>query len=244
MPVSAADFKRWASDNSLASANAPLAQAIGLGRMALHRQLASGWVQERTVIAAARAVSANPVDVLSTFVEYEDLRRGVMAPTRAEVLAQVTLDDASAALLRRRSGHYAARLRDERIHQNPPQPNSVQGWLDAIAAGDLRHRLSECLDMPAQRLSRHVDEKGMTVRHLVEVARVARTSLTGGLAAAGIITLQEAGWPDRVRERAIGFLSETELMELVRARLASAHRAARRHDEDEAAARRIEESLG
>ncbi|RII94852.1 hypothetical protein [Clavibacter californiensis] len=244
MSVSAAAFKRWAAESALPAATLPLAKEIGVGRMALQRQLVSGRIREETVIASARAVGIHPVGALSTFEEYGDLHRGVKAPSIDEVLSQITLDDASAALLRRRGGRHAALLGEEQTWEDPPQPNGLKAWIDAVDPGGIRLQVAESLGMSPQQLSRDITANGMKPRHLIEVARLAHTSLTSGLAVAGVVTLQEAGWPADARDQAVGHLSEVELMELVQARLASAHRVARRRADDEAAARRIEENLG
>ncbi|MBF4625798.1 hypothetical protein [Clavibacter sp. VKM Ac-2872] len=204
----------------------------------------SGRVREETVIAAARAVDTNPVRALSAFQEYDGLEQGMRAPTMAEVLSQVTLDDASAALLRRRGSRHAALLSGEAAWADPPQPNSLKAWIDAVDAGGIRLQLTERLGMSSQQLSRDITGNAMKPRHLIEAARLAHTSLTSGLAAAGVVTLQEAGWPADARDRAVERLSEVELIELVQARLATAHRVARRRADDDAAARRIEENLG
>ncbi|ALD14372.1 hypothetical protein GW571_15215 (plasmid) [Clavibacter capsici] len=244
MSVSASAFKRWAAESTLPSATSPLAQVIGIGRMTLQRQLVSGRVREETVIAAARAGGMSPVTALSAFEEYEGLERGMKPPSPAEVLSQVTLDDASVALLRRRGGRAAALLGDGGSWEDPPQPNGLKAWIDAVDPGGIRLQLAERLGMSPQQLSREITGNGMRPRHLIEAARLAHTSLTSGLAVAGVVTLQEAGWSADARDQVVSRLSEVELIELVQARLATAHRAARRRAYDDAAARRIEENLG
>ncbi|UKF26693.1 MULTISPECIES: hypothetical protein [Clavibacter] len=242
--MSAAAFKRWASDTPLPSATSPLAQAIGVGRMSLQRQLVSGRVREETVIASARSVGLDPVQALSVFSEYEDLSRGVKPPSLGEVLSQVTLEDATAALLRRRGGLHAARLSGGWIWQDPPHPDGLKSWVDAVDPGSIRMQLVERLGMSPQQLSRDITGNGLRPRHLIEVARLANTSLTSGLAVVGMVTLEEAGWPVDARDQAIDRLPELELIELVQAKLAIAHRVARRRADDDAGARRIEENLG
>ena len=244
MSVAAAAFKNWASEADLPAGALPLAKAIGVNRTTVQAQLLRGRVREATVIAAARAVNLDPVTVLATFDEYDDLRRGMRPPLPREILSQVTLSDATVELLRRRNTTYGDALASVHVWENPPQPDGLRTWIEAVDPGHIRRDLAERLGIAAPNLSAQITANKMKPRHLVEAARIANTSLTSGLAAGGVITLEEAGWPRDARSHAITHLSNVAFGDLVQARLASAQRGARRVASDIAEAQRIQETLG
>ncbi len=241
MSVAAAAFKHWASTVDLPSAALPLARAIGVSRTTVQAQLLRGRVRENVVVAAARAVGMEPVVALSSFDEYAELHDSMRPPLPVEVLSQVTLTDATIELLRRRS---PAALSGVHVWEDPPQPDGLRTWIDAVDPGHIRRDLAERLGIAPPNLSAQITSNKMRPRHLVEAARIANTSLTSGLAVGGVITLQEAGWPEGARSHAITHLSDVALNDLVQARLAAAQRGARRLAADSAEARRIEETLG
>lgn len=244
MSVAAVAFRHWASTVDLPSGALPLARMIGVNRTTVQAQLLRGRVREAVVIAAARAVSVEPVVALSSFDEYNDLHRGMRPPLPVEILSQVTLTDASVELLRRRNATYGDAIAAVQIWEDPPQPDGLRTWIDAVDSGHIRRELAERLGIAPPNLSAQITANKMRPRHLVEAARIASTSLTSGLAVGGVITLQEAGWPDSARSHAVTHLSDVALNDLVQARLAAAQRGARRLAADSAEARRIEETLG
>lgn len=241
MSVAAAAFKHWTSTVDLPSAALPLARAIGVSRTTVQAQLLRGRVRENVVVAAARAVGMEPVVALSSFDEYAELHSSMRPPLPVEVLSQVTLTDASIELIRRRN---PAALSGLHVWEDPPQPDGLRTWIDSVDPGHIRRDLAERLGIAPPNLSAQITSNKMRPRHLVEAARIANTSLTSGLAVGGVITLQEAGWPEGARSHAITHLSVVALNDLVQARLAAAQRGARRLAADSAEARRIEETLG
>lgn len=244
MSLPAAAFKRWAAGAGLPAGTATLSRAIGVGRTTLQAQLLRGRIEESVVIAAARSTGQDPIAALSTFDEYEDLQRGTLPPLPAEVLSQITLTDALVELIDRQNPQYGAALRPIHRWQDPPQPDSVRAWIASVDAGHIRRALSERLGIAPPNLSAQITANKLKPRHLVEAARIANTSLLSGLAAGGVITLREAGWPEGARSHAITHLRDVDLNELVQARIASAQRGARRAASDTDAAHRIQETLG
>lgn len=244
MSVSSTAFKRWLSAHDLPGGALPLANLVGVGRMTVHRQLVGGRVREGLVIAAARTAGLDPVAELSTFDEYDELQRGMRPPLPVEVVSQITLTDAMVEMMRRQNRTYGDLLAGVYAWQDPPQPDGLRCWIDAVDPGHLRRELADRLGMMQPQVSREITNNSMKPRHLVEAARLAHTSLTSGLAAAGVITLQEAGWPAAARSHEIKRLSDLALNELLQARLASAHRVARRRADDGQQARHIEDTLG
>lgn len=244
MSVSATAFKHWASTVGLPTGALPLARAIGLNRTTVQAQLLRGRVRETVVVAAARAVSVEPVVALSSFDEYAELHHEMRPPLPVEVLSQITLTDASVELLRRQNATYGLAIAAVHIWEDPPQPDGLRTWMDAVDPGHIRRDLAERLGIAPPNLSAQITANKMRPRHLVEAARIANTSLTSGLAVGGVITLDEAGWPDGARAHALTHLSAVALNDLVQSRLAAAQRGARRLAADSADARRIEETLG
>lgn len=244
MSVGASAFRRWAVEVGLPESMAPLARAVGMGRTTLSAQLLRGRVREVVVIQASRTLGLDPVESLSAFDEYGELASGVRPPLHVEVLSQVTLNDAMAELLARRDDRYGSLLRPPRQWEDPPQHDSVRNWLDAVGPGTIRQTLSERFAVSPSNLATAITENKLRPRQLVEAARIAQTSSTSGLAAAGVLTLAEAGWPDGAREYALGRLRDVALIELVQARLAGTLRGARRRAADQDAAQRIQSTLG
>jgi hypothetical protein len=242
--VSAIAFKQWATDAGLPVGAAPLARLIGVSRTTLQAQFLRGRLHESIVVSAAREVATDPVVVLATFDPYEDLLQSVMPPTPREILSQVTLVDAVVELVSRSNEQYAAALSPVHRWEDPPQPDSIRNWIDAIDPGDLRRELATRIGMAPSNVSTAITANKLKPRALVEAARIAGTSSLTGLAAGGLLTLQEARWPDDARRASISALAIVDLNELVQARLSSSQRAARRLAADAESARRIEESLG
>jgi hypothetical protein len=244
LSVAGAAFKNWARTVDLPSGIMPLAVAIGVNRTTIHAQLLRGRVRESVIIAAARTVGVNPVVALSSFEEYHELQRNIQPPLPVEVTSQITLTDAMLELISRRNKIYGAAHSAVHVWEDPPQPDGLRNWIDAIDPGHIRRDLSERLGISPPQLSSQIVANKMRPRHLVEVARIANASWTSGLAVGGVITLEEAGWPEDARSDAIINFSEVALNDLVQARLVSAQRGARRLATESAEAHRIEETLG
>jgi len=242
--VAATAFKHWASTVGLPSGALPLARQIGISRSTIQAQLLRGRVREGVVVAAARVVGIAPVVALSSFDEYDDLHLKMRPPLPIEVLSQIALTDAVVELLTRRNKAYAAAIEPLQVWEDPPLPDGLRLWVDAVDPGHIRRELADRLGMAPPNLSAQITSNRMKPRHLLEAARIANTSLTSGLAVGGVITLEEAGWPADARSRAITRLPDVALNDLVQSRLASAQRGARRLAADSAEARRIEEILG
>lgn len=244
MSLPAAAFKLWASRAGLPSTGAAMARTIGISRTTLQTQLIRGRVHETVLIAAARALHMDPVAALAEFSDYDDLHRGMRPPLPVEVLSQVGLDDALVELVRRRNPSYGDALAAVHVWQDPPLPDGLRTWIDAVDPGSIRRTLSERIGVALPNLSTMITANKVKPRHLVEAARIADVSLVSGLAAGGMITLAEAGWPEGARAHALQHLPDVALNDLVTARIAATQRGARRIQTDHDEARRIEETLG
>ncbi|MGC5172042.1 hypothetical protein ACLQ2Q_15455 [Microbacterium sp. DT81.1] len=244
MSVAAGAFRQWAAHAGLPGNTAAIAQVIGLARPTLQKQFIRGRVQEGVVIRAARALRLDPVGVLSQFPEYADLGAGVRPPLAVEVLSQVTVDDALLELLRRRRPDNGQTLATMQTWPEPPIPDGLRQWIDAVDPGDLRRTLAGRMAIAPSNLSAQITTNKVAPRALVEAARIANTSLVSGLAVAGVVTLDEAGWTRNARAAAMTQLRDSALHDLVTSRIAAAQRAARRLEADEEAAQRIRDTLG
>ena len=244
MSVPSGEFRAWAASVGLPAAALPLARALGVSRSTLQAQLLRGRVPEAQIVAAARVAGVAPVDALTAFDRYADLRGPTIEPTPAEVLAQVELADALVVLLDRQAPGARAALSGVRGMADPPLPGSVRQWIDAIDPGGLRATLAERWRMAPSNVSAAISASKLRPSQLVEIARIAGTSWTGGLAAAGVLTLEEAGWRRGARSDALTRLSDVDLNDLVADRLAAAQREARRLAADTEQAHRIQDTLG
>lgn len=243
MSVAAAAFKRWASQAQLPSNTGALARAIGIGRPTLQAQYVRGRVQEWVLIKAARTQRLDPIRALVAFDEYSDVALSTR-PSLAEVLSQVTLDDAVAELIIRRQPERASAAAALHIWPDPPIPDGVRQWIDAIDTGTLRRELGERLGMASSNLSAQITSNRLTPLGLAEAARLAGASPITGFAVAGLLTLEEAGWAPPARQDAVAALRHSALLDLISARISLAQRTARRSEADDDAARRIQDTLG
>lgn len=243
MSVPAAAFKSWAARAGLPENTGALARAIAVGRPTLQAQYVRGRVHEWVLVKAARSHHLDPVAALAAFEEYADAVP-TTAPSLEEVLSQVTLDDALLELLRRHQPDRAAAAAALQRWADPPVVDGVRQWIDAIDTGTLRRDLGAQLRMASSNLSAQITSNKLTPHGIATAARLAGSSPATGLAVVGLLTLDEARWPAGARQRAVGGLSEAALLELIGARVSSAHRHARRRDADEAIATRIQDTLG
>jgi len=244
MSVPSSEFRDWARLVGLPTAALPLARALGASRSTLQAQLLRGRVPEVQVVTAARAAGVAPAAALTAFDRYADLADLPIAPSTAEVLAQVELADALVALVGRQIDGSREALVGVHEWRDPPQPGSVRNWLDAVDPGALRATLAERWRIAPSNLSAAITSARLRPSQLIEISRIAGTSWTGGLAAAGILTLEEAGWRHGARPEALARLSDVDLNDLVADRLSAAQRDARRLAADRDAAHRIHDTLG
>lgn len=244
MSLPSGEFRAWAESVGLPTAALPLARALDVSRSTLQAQLLRGRVPEVQVVAAARVAGVAPADALTSFDRYADLAGRPTAPTPAEVLAQIELADALVVLLDRQAPGSRDALAGVRDQRDPPLPGSVRTWIDAVDPGGLRATLAERWRIAPSNVSAAINTPKLRPSQLIEIALIAGTSWTGGLAAAGVLTLEEAGWRRGARSDALTRLSDVDLNDLVAERLAAAQREARRLAADTEQAHRIQDTLG
>jgi hypothetical protein len=216
--VSAKAFQDWRATAAPLETTADLCRLAGIKRSTLAQQLVRGKVSVSTVVQVARACDQDPVEALSYFEEYRDLRAGMRPPSSAELISQVTY----VCILEQ----VVARSRQPGLSPEEmpalcafPHRYSVRGWFAAVDPGDLRQRLSASTGVAPQNLSAQLTAGRLASGLAVEAARLAGVSLTSGLVATGMLTPDECGWPRGGREQALAQLSDADLVILARDRL-------------------------
>ena len=243
MAVSAKAFQSWRSMTAPRESTADLCRMAGIKRSTLAQQLVRGKVSETTVVRVARACDQDPVEALSFFDEYRDLRAGSRPPTARELISQVSYVSILQLLVARsvESDHASAQMPNLCAY---PHRNSVRAWFDAVDQGDLRQRLSARSGVAPQNLSAQLTAGRLATELAVEAARLAGVSLTSGLVATGLLTPDECGWPLGGRERALADLSDADLVLLARDRLDTLGKVLKKFEADEKSNSALLEQLG
>ncbi|MCC3275759.1 hypothetical protein LJ753_07735 [Arthrobacter sp. zg-Y20] len=218
MALPARSFQSWRAAVAPGESNAALCRRTGIKRSTLAQQIVRGKVTEITVVRVARAYGKNPVEALSDFEEYADLLSGPWRPTTAELISQVSYVCILKMILARATQEGPA---------GPEGPdlagfghgNAIRSWFEAVDPGDLRQRLSAKSGVAPQNISAQLSAGRLAPELAVEAARIAGVSLPGGLVAIGLVTPDEAGWPQGGQEQALASLSDSELVLLARDRL-------------------------
>lgn len=219
MAVTAKSFQLWRSRVAPDDTVADLCRKAGIKRSTLGQQLVRGKVAIGTVVSSARAYGLNPAHELGNFDGYRDLPTGIREPTDPELISQVSHIDVLKLIVARSQDEEAAG-RDVRFELAPfPHRNSVRAWIDAVDRGELRQGLAARAGIAPQNISAQLTAGRLTPELAVEAARVAGVSLASGLVVTSLLTSAEGGWPADGRNRALGMLSDAELVLLARDRL-------------------------
>ena len=244
MAVTARAFQLWRSEVAPEDTVSDVCRVAGIKRSTLAQQLVRGKVSAATVVLIARGYGLSPVRALATFEGYEDLPDGIRDPTDAELVSQVSHVDILRLLVARSEdsdGTGTDLLLDlaPLVHRN-----SVRAWIDAVDPGDLRQRLAASTGIARQNLSAQLTAGRLAPAIAVEAARIAGVSLTSGLVVTGLLTAEEGGWPADGRARALGAMSDLELVFLARDRLDVLGKQIRRAELDDSKDRAMWENLG
>ncbi|KAD4059617.1 hypothetical protein GD627_00445 [Arthrobacter yangruifuii] len=241
MAVSARSFQNWRTAAAPGESNADLCRRTGIKRSTLGQQIVRGKVSEDTVVRVARAYGKNPVEALSDFEEYSDLLGGPWRPSAAELLSQVSYICILQMILHR------SQPTDRQDYPDLvrfPHANAIRSWFEAVDPGDLRQRLSAATGVAPQNISAQLLAGRLAPELAVEAARLAGVSLTGGLVATGLITSDEAGWPQDGQLAALRALSDSELVFLARDRLDGVGKQIRKFEHDQENELLLLENLG
>ncbi|MDR6986129.1 hypothetical protein J2Y66_000592 [Paenarthrobacter nitroguajacolicus] len=240
MPLPSKAFQRWLHGVAPDASTADVCRIAGIKRTTLAQQLVRGKVAESTLVSISRGFHVDPVQALSTFDLYSDLRGGPVPPTPCELVSQIaTIDLLRAVVERSEPGPApATQLSD------PPHPTSVRNWVDAIDDGELRHRVSEATGIAPQNFSAHLTANRLPPELAIATSRAAGVGPAGGLVAGGLITEAEAGWPPNARKEALDKLAQSALATLAGERLLALGKTLKRQEQDHERTERIWENLG
>ncbi|MDQ0736788.1 hypothetical protein [Arthrobacter agilis] len=244
MAVTAKAFQLWRSRIAPQDTVSDLCRVAGIKRSTLAQQLVRGKVSVTTVVAVARGYGLPAVEALAVFEGYEDLPAGIVPPTDAELVSQVSHTDIL-RLLVARSEDREYTCTDVQLHLAPfPHRNSVRAWIEAIDPGDLRQQLAASTGVARQNLSAQLTAGRLAPEIAVQAARIAGVSLASGLVVTGLLTPAEGGWPEDGRARALCALSDLDLVFLARDRLDVLGKQIRRAELDDGKDRAMWENLG
>ncbi|WP_125609584.1 hypothetical protein [Specibacter cremeus] len=232
MTVSTKAFQHWLRQAGGDIGTAELARLTGIKKSTLAQQLVRGRVAVGTVVAASRAIGVDPRRALSGFDQFGDLALVPPMPTEAEVLSQVADSDLLQEIINRRAAAEGHVARPNFPLSPTPHPSSVRCWLDAVGPADLRQRLARDSGVAPQNLSTQVSANRLTPELALQAARIAGVGLANGLAATGLFTLEEAGWPALAREAALGSVANSTLVETAVERLEMLGKTLRRVEQD------------
>ncbi|XAS68347.1 hypothetical protein V3C33_03220 [Micrococcaceae bacterium Sec5.7] len=245
MPLPAKAFQRWLHGLAPAASTADICRISGVKRTTLAQQLVRNKVAEATVVSISRAFNINPVSALASFDAYRGLSGNPPAPTRQELVSQVSTTDLLRAVLSRSAADPTGRpATDPPVLGPAPHSTSVKNWVDAIDDGELRHRVSAATGIAPQNYSAQLTANRLTPELAVATSVAAGVGPTGGLVATGLITEAEAGWAPGAREAALDRMSDGELAALAGDRLQSLGKALRRQEQDQERTDKIWENLG
>jgi len=216
MPIPQEEFVDWLSAIGKSPSPSELSRISGMNRTTVQAQLRADHVPETTVLLLARKLGLDPLDQLSTFSPYQDLVAGTRDPSLPEVLSQLNYWDVADEM-------------SSRADRAAIQPglglwalgNGLRDWIQSIDPGGLRVELSARFGVLRPNVSAMITKNRMPMPMLVEAARIAQVSLASGLVVTGLLTLEEGRWPTRIREDALGEISDLELVDLLSEKLAA-----------------------
>jgi hypothetical protein len=240
MPLQSKAFQRWLHGVAPDASTADVCRIAGIKRTTLAQQLVRGKVAESTLVSISRGFHVNPVEALSTFDLYSDLRGAAVPPTGCELVSQIATIDLLRSVVERSEPGSARTV----SLSEPPHPTSVRNWVDAIDDGELRHRVSDATGIAPQNFSAHLTANRLPPELAIATSRAAGVGPAGGLVAGGLITEAEAGWPPNARRDAMDKMSQSELVTLAGERLLALGKTLRRQEQDHERTERIWENLG
>lgn len=244
MTVTAKSFQLWRTQIAPEASVSDLCRKADIKRSTLAQQLVRGKVSVETVINIARAYDIPPVRALSEFDGYQDLAAGILPPTSAEYLSQVSPMDLLRLVLGRSEETDCVGCPVSFKLSPLPHRYSVRAWFDAVDRGDLRQALTARTGIAPQNLSAQLSAGRLSTQLCVEVARVSEVSLANGLVVTGLLTPEEGGWADDGREQVLSALPDSELILIARDRLDGLGKRLRKQEQDDSRDQTLWENLG
>lgn len=245
MILPAKAFQRWLQGVAPDASTADVCRVSGIKRTTLAQQLVRGKVSVSTVVSISRAYGINPLAALASFDGYRELAGPLQAPTRCELVSQISTADLLRAELARPAMHATGSRGAAPPALSPvPHATSVKNWVDAIDDGELRHRVSAATGVAPQNYSAQLTANRLSPELALATSQAAGVGLASGLVATGLITEEEAGWAAGARQEALDSLSDGELTTLAGDRLQALGKILRRQEQDQAQTEKIWENLG
>lgn len=244
MTVPSKNFQQWLNSVAGTASHSAVCRAAGIKRSTLAQQLVRGRVSVATVAAVSRSLHLPVVQSLSTFEKYQDLAAGVLPPTDAELLSQVSDTDLLQEILNRSTA--ADNGTEAREVSLAPIPHrvSVRTWLDAVGPADLRQRAARAAGIAPQNLSTQVTANRLTPELAIHCARIAGVGLANGLVATGFLSSDEAGWMPHAREELLRRTPNSTLLALSAERMEALGKTMKRLEADAEADQSVWENLG
>lgn len=193
-------FERWAESvhpEGKLSYNR-IAKTAKISSSSLHFQKTRGYVETSVLVAYARNLGLNPIQELLKFDEFSRLGTDG-EPGDVEVLSQLGPEWMMEELL--------ARLHHQEIEQNPgplPEPQGLSRWVESYKLYGRYQELGEVIGVAGQsEFSRKLSDNRITIGQLLALCNHANLNFRFGLAVAGIVTLEEAGYAWDIREKVL-----------------------------------------
>lgn len=244
MTVPARAFQAWLDQEASHLSHAAVCRAAGIKRSTLAQQFVRGRVTISTVAAVSRSLRQPVVETLSKFETYADLRAGVLRPTDAELLSQVSDLDLLAEILHRKAQPLGVQPPTPPELAPIPHQDSVRAWMDAIGDSEFRRRVASDAGIAPQNLSAQISANRLNAEIAIKAARLANVGVTNGLVVAGFITPEEAGWAPASRREVLSRTATSVLAGLASDRMEALSRSLRRTEQDSSAEQALWENLG
>lgn len=212
MRIPDADFQRWlesVTPTGESRSTATVAERAGMSRSGLANQRAKDQVDLGVVIHYCRAIELDPVEQLRRLAGSDIPTKGER-PAQDEILSQVPLLD----LL----GEASSRLRGD----SPMRPISAAGpdafarWIhSAVPRGGI-DRISAELGMSKAQVSKKNAKNNWALGQLLRLCAVDGLNVLWGMATAGWVTYEEAGFPVHIREMTLDAATSDDLVRNLR----------------------------
>ncbi|GAA4378139.1 hypothetical protein [Paeniglutamicibacter cryotolerans] len=217
MPVDNQQVRQWLEATAPGVSISQLATQADISRITLHQQFRRGNVPELSLIAIARSLSLNPLEVLQEFSEYSDLV--ACEPDPVEVLAFIDWPE----LLQGVGKAYRGEKICEDSLGDVVFSDGSRVWVDAIDPGSLRKKVCDAEGLSSSNLASSL--RGvLKVPLAITFARLAGTPLSSAFVTAGALSPEEAGWSANARSKALSARPIPELLTVVENRVTAANK--------------------
>ncbi|MUK02558.1 hypothetical protein GM708_11865 [Vibrio cholerae] len=244
MAVSGAEFTQWLERSGLSTSGSELSRMIGVHRLTVGNQIRRGNVPETTIVRVARAYDIDPITALTHFSGYMDLDTRPRSPSSVEAVSQIHIANLMTEVQVRTNSSFSRDVYEPPALTGFPHTGSHRAWIDSIDEGDIRHDVAEQTGIAITYLYAQLSENKLTPLQAVTASRISGTSMVSGLVVVGLLTMEEGGWADDVRETALSAMEDDPLMELVQQRITLLRRRIKQRKEALEYAEKLAEAIG